>query len=246
MIKVSVILATICIYSVSQADFSNSNWLVSVVYGLENQSEKPSPQSAKTSTKIAQAKRSEPGKMPPQNAPSGSSDPLRPSSDVPPTQSTDRLNAPAESAPPPAVAGAETPVPEGQVFLGKRRTPGVLSPSRQATGDQAQRSQFYMGREPFVDPTASMLPPDSECPPSMPLCRFDPSQLKLVGVIQVDGNYKGMVEDPDGRGYYVTVGTQVSGATITQVNNRGMTLHLHRSGQDRVIPLYREGKEAEM
>ena len=78
---------------------------------------------------------------------------------------------------------------------------------------------FQAERNPFKAPT-EVLP--SECPPSMPLCRFDRSQLKLVGVIQVsEGEFKGLVEDPDGRGYFITPGMQIGGATVTQVTNRG-------------------------
>ncbi len=79
----------------------------------------------------------------------------------------------------------------------------------------------------------------------MPLCRFDRSQLKLVGIIQVgDGQFKAMVEDPDGRGYFVTSGMQIGGATVIQVSNRGVTLHLHKTQQDVLMPLYRETREA--
>lgn len=98
-----------------------------------------------------------------------------------------------------------------------------------------------VARDPFKAPT-EILP--SECPPSMPLCKFDRSQLKLVGVIQVaEGHFKGMVEDPDGRGYFVTPGMQIGGATVTQVTQRGVTLHLRRTGQDVVLPLFAEVKE---
>lgn len=96
-------------------------------------------------------------------------------------------------------------------------------------------------RDPFKAPT-EVLP--SDCPPSMPLCKFDRSQLKLVGVIQVqEGNFKGMVEDPDGRGYFVTPGMQIGGATVTQVTQRGITLHLRKTGQDVVLPLFVETRE---
>jgi len=84
----------------------------------------------------------------------------------------------------------------------------------------------------------------SDCPPSMPLCKFDRSQLKLVGVIQVsEGNYKGMVEDPDGRGYFITTGMQIGGATVTQVTSKGITLHLHKTRTDVTMPLVREARD---
>jgi hypothetical protein len=49
-------------------------------------------------------------------------------------------------------------------------------------------------------------------------------------LIQVDdGQFKGMVEDPDGRGYFITPGMQISGATVTQVTSKGIILYLHKS-----------------
>jgi Tfp pilus assembly protein PilP len=128
---------------------------------------------------------------------------------------------------------------------GKRRAPGQLSPAtQQALPPQEKKGGelFQAERNPFKAPT-EVLP--SECPPSMPLCRFDRSQLKLVGVIQVsEGEFKGMVEDPDGRGYFVTPGMQIGGATVTQVTNKGITLHLHKTRQDVVMPLFRGAREA--
>jgi hypothetical protein len=54
-----------------------------------------------------------------------------------------------------------------------------------------------------------------------------------------------MVEDPDGRGYFVTPGMQIGNATVTQVTNKGVILHVHKSKQDVIIPLYKEPKETE-
>ncbi len=166
--------------------------------------------------------------------------------------------APAPVAPQDKPAGAqiqtaptpsERPVPpvaESQAVTGKRRGPGALSPqTRQAMPaeeERAAKDSFVVVRDPFKQPT-EILP--SECPPSMPLCRFDRSQLKLVGVIQVsEGQFKGLVEDPDGRGYFITSGMQIGGATVTQVTNKGITLHVHRTRQDVIMPLFREAREA--
>jgi hypothetical protein len=142
-------------------------------------------------------------------------------------------------------APPESPGPPAAVQLsemqGKRRQPGRMSPAA-APPEAARKELFVMGRDPFEQPT-EILP--SECPPSMPLCRFDRSQLKLVGIIQVsDGNYKAMVEDPDGRGYFVTSGMQIGSATVTQVTNRGITLHLHKTNQDVQLPLFTEVRGA--
>lgn len=128
---------------------------------------------------------------------------------------------------------------------GKKRAPGELSPTAPVAPakEEAKRPPFAIERDPFRPPT-EVLP--TECPPSMPLCRFDRSQLKLVGVIQLnEGQFKGMVEDPDGRGYFVTTGTQIAGATVTQVSNKGIIMHLHKTGQDVEIPLFRQPREGE-
>jgi len=132
---------------------------------------------------------------------------------------------------------------------GKKAPPGAMPPARNEevqgapTEPTTEPATFTgMPRDPFKAPT-EILP--SECPPSMPLCKFDRSQLKLVGVIQVsDGQFKGMVEDPDGRGYFVTPGMQIGGATVTQVTQRGITLHQRKTGQDVVLPLSLESREA--
>jgi hypothetical protein len=91
-----------------------------------------------------------------------------------------------------------------------------------------------VGRDTLSFPRDPFRPPEegrpTECPPSMPLCRFDRSELRLRGLIRVgDGQFKGMVEDPDGRGYFITPGMQISGATVTQVTSRGITLFMHKS-----------------
>jgi hypothetical protein len=140
---------------------------------------------------------------------------------------------------PPATGHVEQPAKPGiQPFTkGKRRAPGT---TLQVPGAQEKHTLFIATRDPFKVPT-EVLP--TSCPPSMPLCKFDRSQLKLVGVIQVsDGVYKGMVEDPDGRGYFITTGMEIGGATVTQITNKGVTLHLHKTRTDVTMPLYKEAK----
>lgn len=146
--------------------------------------------------------------------------------------------------PTPAPSNAQAEKPSKVAFQGKKRAPGALSPGtkeEEAEAEEKRKRVFKVERDPFKTPT-EILP--SECPPSMPLCRFDRSQLKLVGVIQVEeGGFKGMVEDPDGRGYFVTPGMQIGGATVTQVTEGGLTLHVHATRQVVSIPLTTEGKE---
>jgi len=157
-------------------------------------------------------------------------------------------------APPKVVTPAEVPAPltpapkpPPEVAKGKKRQPGERAPAAAppAPGvvaeEPVKRDLFRVGRDPFKKPT-EILP--SECPPSMPLCRFDYSQLKLVGVIQVsDGQFKGLVEDPDGRGYFIAAGTRIGGATVTQVTNQGATLYLSKTKQDVPMPLFQAARE---
>lgn len=96
-------------------------------------------------------------------------------------------------------------------------------------------------RDPFSPPAEELRP--EECPPSMPLCKFDRKDLTLRGLIQIgNGQFKGLVEDPDGRGYFVTSGTQIRGATVTQISRKGVTLYLHKSKKIEWMLL--EGRQA--
>jgi hypothetical protein len=145
---------------------------------------------------------------------------------------------PAPAVPPPKPA---PPIAEGKKREPGERAPGMAPAPGVAAEEIPKRDLFRVPRDPFKQPT-EILP--SECPPSMPLCRFDHSQLKLVGVMQVsDGQFKGLVEDPDGRGYFITPGTRIGGATVTQVTNQGATLFLSKTRQDVPMPLFQAVRE---
>ena len=163
-----------------------------------------------------------------------------------PADKSQETKKPAEATAPPAPAKKkEIPL---HLAKGKKRAAGAMPPTeKQEQPVQAQleapSATFTVSRDPFKAPT-EILP--SECPPSMPLCKFDFSQLKLVGVIQVEqGQFKGMVEDPDGRGYFITPGMQIGGATVTQVTNKGIILHVRKTRQDVNMPLFLEAKESQ-
>lgn len=158
-------------------------------------------------------------------------------------RSAGQATAPATTDPSLPAADKPSSVVTTPPQQGKRRVPGTFAPGTAPDRTEGRRGRDLFGieRDPFRPPT-EILP--TECPPSMPLCRFDRSQLKLVGIMQVgEGQFKAMVEDPDGRGYFVTSGMQIGGATVTQVSNRGVTLHLHKTQQDVLIPLTREARE---
>lgn len=185
------------------------------------------------------AKKRRAGDPPPAPAPEATpSQPQRPAKQVAP--------APGKVPGKPVAKRPQTPLHR---LKGKKRAVGAMPPRPKQPGvplpqvAEVPETVFRVSRDPFKAPT-EILP--TECPPSTPLCKFDRSQLKLVGVIQVEnGQFKGMVEDPDGRGYFVTTGMQIGGATVTQVTRRGITLHLRKTGQDVVLPLFeaREAKE---
>jgi hypothetical protein len=152
---------------------------------------------------------------------------------------------PETAASPEKPAAAPPPTTLSQ---GKRRAPGELAPPMPGAPGAAPAKQarevFVAPRDPFKQPT-EILP--SDCPPSSPLCKFDPAQLKLVGVLQVaEGEYKGMVEDPDGRGYFISPGMQIGRSTVTQINYEGVTLYDHRTHKDIPMRLLREARGGEM
>lgn len=145
---------------------------------------------------------------------------------------------------------AKAEVKQAQVLEGKRRAPGQVSATAPPTGPvaEAPKTEFKVDRDPFKPPSEVQVRTDYL--PSTPLARFDYSQLKLVGVIQMaEGQIKGMVEDPDGRGYYVQPGMQIGDganmATVTQITNRGVMLRIHKTNRDVSIPLFGERSEPE-
>ncbi|MGB9616252.1 MAG: hypothetical protein ACP5M0_01880 [Desulfomonilaceae bacterium] len=100
---------------------------------------------------------------------------------------------------------------------------------------------FTFPRDPFMPPSEAV--PPTECLPSMPLCRYDYTQLKLRGLIRLaDGQYKGMVEDPEGRGFFITPGVQIRGATVTQVTAEGVVIYIHKTKKVDLLRI--EGREA--
>ena len=193
---------------------------------------------------IIQAKRTTPGERQGQEAEAKPATPTAPEAATSKRRPPGDNSGSAAQVKPPAQPTPSTAPKTGE---GKRRAPGqsapVVAKPTQAPGEPTSaRDLFGITRDPFRQPT-EILP--SECPPSMPLCRFDPAQLKLVGVIQVeDGQFKGMVEDPDGRGYFITSGMQIGRATVTQINAEGVTLHDHRTRKDVPMRLLREGRES--
>ncbi len=128
-------------------------------------------------------------------------------------------------------------LPEVDPSLQQKTTAGKPDPGQRPTG---MKFDFTFPRDPFMPPSEAVLP--TECLPSMPLCRYDYTQLKLRGLIRLaDGQYKGMVEDPEGRGFFITPGVQIRGATVTQVTAEGVIIYIHKT--KKVDWLRIEGRE---
>jgi len=174
----------------------------------------------------------------------------------PPEMTPQQVQTQPPAAPKPPAAVTQAPIPpkvqEKQVLAleGKRRAPGQPSPTAPPAGPAAEppKTEFRADRDPFRPPSEVQVRTDYL--PSTPLARFDYSQLKLVGIIQMsEGQIKGMVEDPDGRGYYVQPGMQIGDgpnmATVTQITNRSVVLRVHKTKQDVLIPLFSERAEME-
>jgi len=72
-------------------------------------------------------------------------------------------------------------------------------------------------RSPEAEPAAQAALANTAC--TEPLCRFDIDQLTLVAVVSGDANPLAMVQDPQGRGYFVRRNTRVGrqGGKVTQI-----------------------------
>ncbi len=115
------------------------------------------------------------------------------------------------SAPPPAAqAGAKAAVakpPPPQEAVAPGAPVYVYNPV-------GKRDPF---RSPESEPAAQAALANTAC--TEPLCRFDLDQLTLVAVVSGDANPLAMVQDPQGRGYFVRRNTRVGrqGGKVTQI-----------------------------
>ncbi|GAB4244487.1 MAG: hypothetical protein OHK0028_22760 [Deltaproteobacteria bacterium] len=66
-----------------------------------------------------------------------------------------------------------------------------------------------------------------------PLQRYDVGELKFVGVIWTKKGARGLVEDAEGKGYSVTVGTRIgrSGGVVTRITDREIVVREEFVGQ---------------
>jgi len=132
-----------------------------------------------------------------------------------------------------SVVMADSEIPQG-----KKSPPGKMSPANVDPETATAQQIFTVTRDPFKQPT-EVLP--SDCPPSYPLCKFDYSQLRVVGVYQAgEGLQKAFIEDPDGRGYAISAGQMIGMATVLQITPEGIHLRVHRTSRDVVLPMFQQ------
>jgi type IV pilus assembly protein PilP len=114
------------------------------------------------------------------------------------------------SAPPP------TPAQAVKAAVAKPPTPEAAAPAAPTYvyNPIGKRDPF---RSPEAEPAAQAALANTAC--TEPLCRFDIDQLTLVAVVSGDANPLAMVQDPQGRGYFVRRNTRVGrqGGKVTQI-----------------------------
>lgn len=121
------------------------------------------------------------------------------------------LAACGSGSPPPAAAPSKT--------AAAAKPPPPPEPATPATpgyvyNPVGKRDPF---RSPEAEPAAQAALANASC--NEPLCRFDVDQLTLVAVVSGDANPLAMVQDPQGRGYFVRRNTRVGkqGGKVTQI-----------------------------
>ena len=127
-----------------------------------------------------------------------------------------------ESAPPQAVVKRQAPKPEAKAPV----APAVET-KEQAQAKKAEQVALYDPRgkrDPFVsfvmvEQRGKAGVGDSLLPP---LQRYDLGELKFVGVLWTKKGVMGLVEDGEGKGYSVTVGTRIgrSGGVVRRITGK--------------------------
>ena len=114
------------------------------------------------------------------------------------------------SAPPPPAAAQN----KAAVAKPPAAEPAVPAAPAYVYNPVGKRDPF---RSPEAEPAAQAALASATC--TEPLCRFDIDQLTLVAVVSGDANPLAMVQDPQGRGYFVRRNTRVGrqGGKVTQI-----------------------------
>jgi len=121
-------------------------------------------------------------------------------------------STPAPPAAPPKAAVAKAPPPA---------EPAAPPAPSYVYNPVGKRDPF---RSPEAEPAAQAALANTAC--TEPLCRFDVDQLTLVAVVSGDANPLAMVQDPQGRGYFVRRNTRVGrqGGKVTQIMSDALVI----------------------
>jgi len=123
-----------------------------------------------------------------------------------------------EPAAPQPVVKRQAPKPEAKA---------PAAAAAEAPGKKVERVALYDARgkrDPFVSfikvEESRKAGLDTKALP--PLQRYDLGELKFVGVIWTKNGARGLVEDAEGKGYSVTVGTRIgrSGGVVTRITGK--------------------------
>lgn len=123
--------------------------------------------------------------------------------------SEEKAPAPVVRKPPPK-AESRTEEPAG---VTAEAEPAKEAPGERLYDPAGKRDPFV----PFIKVVAKELRGDVSMLP--PLQRYDLGELKFVGVLWGDGMRKALVEDAEGKGYTVGVGTKIGsgGGVVTRI-----------------------------
>lgn len=117
---------------------------------------------------------------------------------------------------PPAGTPAPQPPPAARAAVDNTQAPRQ-GPAYDPAG---KRDPFV----PFVKADRESLKEDRSSLP--PLQRYDLGELRFVGVIWVEKGAKALVQDAEGKGYSVVVGTRIgrAGGVVTRITDKEITV----------------------
>jgi Tfp pilus assembly protein PilP len=123
-----------------------------------------------------------------------------------------------EPAAPQPVVKRQAPMPEAKA---------PAAPAAEASAKKVEQVALYDPRgkrDPFVSfiKVEERRKAGSDTMALPPLQRYDLGELKFVGVIWTKTGARGLVEDAEGKGYSVTVGTRIgrSGGVVRQITGK--------------------------
>ena len=122
---------------------------------------------------------------------------------------------------------APQPVVKRQAPKPDAKTPAPPAAEAQAQAKKTEQVAIYDPRgkrDPFVSfiKVEERRKTGSDTATLPPLQRYDLGELKFVGVIWTKKGARGLVEDAEGKGYSVTVGTRIgrSGGVVSRITGK--------------------------